>query len=135
MRKSTENYSFYLIFPLGYNSHPNYGMIGQSEYTTPNNYSAYGAISAYQGGSNTNALGSTIGITTLANTINPYASSVIGSSNGYSKVLSIAGGGMASIPSCYSLSSAQHLQTDKNGAKDRLVQNCIMPRTFYSIEE
>lgn len=109
------------IICSGYNTHTNYGMIGQSEYSTANNYGGYGpATSAYQIGSNTNALSNGIGITTLPNTINPYASSVIGSSNGYSKVLSLAGGSMASVSSCYPLSSAQHLQSDKNGPKDRL---------------
>lgn len=106
-------------------------MIGQSEYSTANNYGGYGSTSAYQIGSNTNALSNAIGITTLSNTINPYASSVIGSSNGYSKVLSLAGGGMGSVPSCYSLSSAQHLQPDKNGSKDRLEIDYFLVESNY----
>lgn len=95
-------------------------MIAQSEYTSNNNnnYSGYGSISGYQSGNASNTLGGAIGI---ASSMNPYGSPVIGSSNGYSNVLSISSGGITSVASCYPLpSTAQHLQqTDKNCSKDR----------------
>lgn len=111
---------FFLVF-VGYSPHPNYGMITQSDYTG-SNYGSYGSIAAYQSGNS--ALGGPIaGGTTnssIANSVNPYGSSVIGSSNGYSNVLSISSGGIPSVSSCYHpIPSSQHLQTDKNCTKDR----------------
>lgn len=95
-------------------------MITQSDYTTGSNYGSYGSIAAYQSAGNS-ALGGPIGGGTanssLAAGVNPYASSVIGSSNGYSNVLSISSGGIPSA--CYPIPSSQHLPTDKNCTKDR----------------
>lgn len=110
--------------PLGYSPHPNYGMITQSDYTTGSNYGSYGSIAAYQSAGNSTAtLGGPIaGGTTnssIAGTVNPYASSVIGSSNGYSNVLSISSGGIPTVSSCYPIPSSQHLSADKNCTKDR----------------
>lgn len=111
---------FAFVF-AGYSPHPNYGMITQSDYTG-SNYGSYGSIAAYQSGNS--ALGGPIaGGTTnssIANSVNPYGSSVIGSSNGYSNVLSISSGGIPSVSSCYHpIPSSQHLPTDKNCTKDR----------------
>lgn len=92
-------------------------MLGQPEYATANNYGGYGSISAYQSGSTSTPLG----MTTLANSINPYTSS----SNGYSKVLSIGNGAMTTVPTCYPYS-------DKNGSKDRLVFLSICC-TFWAV--
>lgn len=113
-------------------------MIAQSEYGSSgggggggsggNNYSNYGSIAAYQSGSaaNNSTLGGTMNnVTTnnsIASNLNPYgAGSVIGSSNGYSNMLSsISSGGITSATACYPISSTHHLQaSDKGYAKDR----------------
>lgn len=119
--------SFCILFScfsvlLGYSPHPNYGMITQSDYTTGSNYGSYGSIAAYQCAGNSALGGPIAGGTTngsIASSVNPYASSVIGSSNGYSNVLSISSGGIPSVSSCYPIPSSQHFQTDKNCTKDR----------------
>lgn len=114
---------FLLSFFLGYSPHPNYGMITQTDYTTGSNYGSYGSIAAYQSVGNSTLGGPiTVGTTnsSIAASVNPYASSVIGSSNGYSNVLSISSGGIP-VSSCYPIPSSQHLTADKNCTKERWV--------------
>lgn len=113
---------FYFPHVLGYSPHPSYGMITQSDYATGGNYSGYGSIAAYQNAGNSTLGGPIVSGTTnssISTTMNPYASSVIGSSNGYSNVLSISSGGIPSVSSCYPMPSSQHLSIDKNCTKDR----------------
>lgn len=97
-------------------------MITQSDYTVGSNYGSFGSIAAYQCAGNS-ALGGPIAAattnTSLAGSVNPYGSAVIGSSNGYSNVLSISSGGIPSVTSCYPIPTSQHLPTDKNCTKDR----------------
>lgn len=97
-------------------------MITQTDYTAASNYGSYGSIAAYQSVGNSTLGGPIAAGTTnssIAASVNPYASSVIGSSNGYSNVLSISSGGIPSVSSCYPIPSTQHLTTDKNCTKDR----------------
>lgn len=118
-----------MFFSAGYSPHNNYGVFAQSEYATNNSYSTYGpiaaAVAAYQSGNanSTTALSAPISIGSTNHSavgnLNSHTNSIIGSSNGYSNVSS--SGCITSIPSCYAMSSSQHLQADKNCLKDKLV--------------
>lgn len=105
-------------------------MIAQTDYGSTgsvnnNNYSNsinYSSISQYHSGSATtnSSLGGSLNNVTTNSSMNPYAGGVIGSSNGYSNVLSISSGGITSVASCYPISSTHHLQSpDKSYGKDR----------------
>lgn len=130
----------------GYNnSHANYNMIAQTEFGSGGNgnvsgngsgsssgnanyNSNYGSIASYQSSGNMNntTLGGSINTVTsntnssiVTGNLNPYAGSVIGSSNGYSNMLSLSSG-ITSVTSCYPISSTHHLQgPDKVYTKDR----------------